>query len=145
MKITEELVKKWKKNRIQNVLLTDEEWSELILFETKDLQWFNAAGQWRQEMDCLGRKQWHTYRLRPDYQLPKEPKIVKCEVDVSGEIKDMLVITIGNVSYNITTVPSFKNFSHFEYPDGSHSTNPRIPNAKNKVALTPKYVVFIED
>lgn len=144
--MNQQIIEKWQNNRIQNYLLTDEEYAELSQFighlEYRTVDANHEGEGWESDKYIAPKTSCLVYRLRPDYQPPKEPKIVKCEVEV--DCFGRLVFTYKKERY-LNDAINFPAFSHFEYDDGKTTFLARPSAQDDKPAEIPKYVVFVEN
>jgi hypothetical protein len=128
MKLTQEIVEKLKNNLAQWDYVSVE-----LQKAFKEVGHWNCdillcTGRWR----CLDRDNVNdnlfcregSYRLRPDYELPKEKKMVRYEITVFPKCKggdDTLRIYCDNEhsTMGIGSIVERANFSHFEDDSGN--------------------------
>lgn len=141
-----EIIEKMKHNERGFFALSQEE-KECLDWARKNciLQRIRGCGVWEEWPANPNLYVDNIYRISPDYQIPKEPKIVKCEVDAVGK----LTFNYGGGNWYLEHAVSIPNFSHFEYENDDTTTNrtylPRLRSDDNKPALIPKYVVFVDE
>lgn len=143
--MNQQIIEKWKQNRVRTDLLTDEEYAELKQLDKSDLVfWSNILHSWEKPSSCEISNFFDifVYRLRPDYQPPKpEPKIVKCEV----KNRDILEFRYKDTWWYLHYAVNIPAFSHFEYDNSTKSNMPRVFDINDKPAAIPKYVAFVEN
>lgn len=84
--MNQEIVEKWKNNRIPNEFLTDEEYAELQYFGIENLVWAGCRDSEWLPVSRMARESAMSSRLRPDYQLPKEKKEVRKEIIIKNGV-----------------------------------------------------------
>lgn len=111
--MNQQIIEKWKQNRVRTDLLAEEEFIELKTFAKADLLfWFGESYEWQKTPCCpVSRSDTVVYRLRPDYQLLTEPKIVKCEVKICIE---RLFFTRNATNVALSQAVDFSSFSHLK-------------------------------